>query len=105
MAVTHDDVRHVAELARLAVDEARLDALVAELNGILGHMDVLSQVDTREVERRIFAPIGSPRRSAPIRAGRFRCLLRSTRSLPRCAMASSSCRVLPRHEDGVDRAP
>ncbi|MDO8500531.1 MAG: Asp-tRNA(Asn)/Glu-tRNA(Gln) amidotransferase subunit GatC [Gemmatimonadaceae bacterium] len=56
MAVTHDDVRHVAELARLGVDEDRLDHLVAELNGILEHMDVLSQVDTTESEKTISAP-------------------------------------------------
>ena len=46
MAVTSDDVRHIAGLARLGVDEARIPALVQELNGILGHMEVLSQVDT-----------------------------------------------------------
>ncbi|HVD62052.1 MAG TPA: Asp-tRNA(Asn)/Glu-tRNA(Gln) amidotransferase subunit GatC [Gemmatimonadaceae bacterium] len=46
MAVTQDDVRHVAELARLAVDESRLDSLVRELNGILEHMEVLAEVET-----------------------------------------------------------
>ncbi|HYV96809.1 MAG TPA: Asp-tRNA(Asn)/Glu-tRNA(Gln) amidotransferase subunit GatC [Gemmatimonadaceae bacterium] len=46
MAVTHDDVRHIAALARLPVSEERLPGLVAELNGILGHMDVLARVDT-----------------------------------------------------------
>ena len=46
MAVTADDVRNVAGLARLGVDEARIPALVQELNGILAHMEVLSQVDT-----------------------------------------------------------
>ena len=46
MAVTHDDVRHVAGLARLAVDESRLDSLVRELNGILEHMEVLAEVET-----------------------------------------------------------
>ena len=50
MAVTHDDVRHVAGLARLGVDPARLDALVRELNGILAHMEQLSAVDTRGVD-------------------------------------------------------
>ena len=64
MAVTHDDVRHVAELARLAVDEARLDHLVVELNGILGHMDALAQVDTKEIELAAFAPS----ESTPVRA-------------------------------------
>ncbi len=49
MAVTREDVAHIAELARLAVEEARLPELVAQLNGILVHMDVLSQVDTEGV--------------------------------------------------------
>ena len=46
MSVTNDEVRKVADLARLAVAEERLPALVAELNGILRHMDVLSKVKT-----------------------------------------------------------
>jgi aspartyl-tRNA(Asn)/glutamyl-tRNA(Gln) amidotransferase subunit C len=44
MAVSKDDVRHIAGLARIGVPDARLDALVGELNGILGHMEVLQQV-------------------------------------------------------------
>lgn len=48
MSVTPEDVRHVARLARLVVPDDRLPALVAELNGILGHMDVLQQVDLNE---------------------------------------------------------
>lgn len=46
MAVSEDDVRHVAALARVGVDEARFASLVRELNGILGHMEVLQRVDT-----------------------------------------------------------
>jgi aspartyl-tRNA(Asn)/glutamyl-tRNA(Gln) amidotransferase subunit C len=49
MSVTEQDVRHVAALARLAITPERTAALVAELNGILAHMDVLSKVDTRHV--------------------------------------------------------
>ncbi len=63
MAVTLDDVRHVAALARLGIDDARAHALVAELNGILAHMDVLSSVDTAGVEP--VAGVGAP--SAPQR--------------------------------------
>jgi aspartyl-tRNA(Asn)/glutamyl-tRNA(Gln) amidotransferase subunit C len=44
MAVSKDDVRHIAGLARIGVPEERLDALVTELNGILAHMDVLQKV-------------------------------------------------------------
>jgi aspartyl-tRNA(Asn)/glutamyl-tRNA(Gln) amidotransferase subunit C len=47
MAVTEDDVRHIATLARLGIPAGRMPALVAELNQILGHMEVLSGVDTK----------------------------------------------------------
>jgi aspartyl-tRNA(Asn)/glutamyl-tRNA(Gln) amidotransferase subunit C len=50
MAVTRDDVAHVAELARIALDESRVGDLVRELNGILSHMDELRNVDTEGVE-------------------------------------------------------
>ena len=46
MAVTIDDVRHVAALARLGLSDERATALVAELNGILGHMAALQAVKT-----------------------------------------------------------
>lgn len=49
MAVTRDDVMHIAALARLAIDDARVPELVAQLNGILRHMEVLQQVDTSAV--------------------------------------------------------
>ena len=104
MAVTHDDVRHVAELARLAVTEERLDHLVTELNGILGHMDVLTQVSTAEVEQKIAAPV----ESTPVRSD-------TSGPLPMLAPINSfaaSIRdgffIVPRlasHEDTADRAP
>ena len=46
MAVSEDDVRHVAGLARLAIDAKRLPSLVSELNGILEHMETLGEVQT-----------------------------------------------------------
>ena len=49
MAVTREDVLHVASLARLALDEDAVERLVGELNGILGHMDALQKVDTSGV--------------------------------------------------------
>jgi aspartyl-tRNA(Asn)/glutamyl-tRNA(Gln) amidotransferase subunit C len=50
MAVTRQDVLHVAALARLGMTDARADSLVAELNTILAHMDVLAAVDTERFE-------------------------------------------------------
>jgi aspartyl-tRNA(Asn)/glutamyl-tRNA(Gln) amidotransferase subunit C len=49
MAVTREDVLHIAELARLGIDSARADELTKELSAILAHMEVLSQVDTGSV--------------------------------------------------------
>ena len=49
MAVSEDEVRHVAALARLGLDPARIPTIAAELNGILAHMDVLSRVDTAAI--------------------------------------------------------
>ena len=46
MAVTPEDVRHVAQLARLAIPEAELAVYVDQLNGILGHMEVLKKAQS-----------------------------------------------------------
>lgn len=50
MTVTRDDVRKVARLSRIAVPDERLDELAAELNGILGWIDQLNEVDVAGVE-------------------------------------------------------
>jgi aspartyl-tRNA(Asn)/glutamyl-tRNA(Gln) amidotransferase subunit C len=49
MAVTREDVLHIAELARLGIDAARAEELTQELSAILAHMEILSQVDTASV--------------------------------------------------------
>jgi aspartyl-tRNA(Asn)/glutamyl-tRNA(Gln) amidotransferase subunit C len=46
MAVSREDVRHIAGLARIGVPEERIAALVTELNGILEHMEVLQKVES-----------------------------------------------------------
>jgi aspartyl-tRNA(Asn)/glutamyl-tRNA(Gln) amidotransferase subunit C len=50
MAVSRSDVEHIAALARLDIPSERVTPLLAELNGILGHMEVLSSVNTDGVE-------------------------------------------------------
>lgn len=49
MAVTRNDVQHIAELARLSVTEEEAEGLMQQLNGILSHMDALSAVNTAGV--------------------------------------------------------
>lgn len=50
MSVTNDQVRHIAKLARLAMSETEVEAMVPELNAILDWVEQLSQVDTEGVE-------------------------------------------------------
>ena len=50
MSVNAEQVRHVAKLARIAMSDAEIDALVPEFNQILGWVDQLSEVDTDGVE-------------------------------------------------------
>jgi aspartyl-tRNA(Asn)/glutamyl-tRNA(Gln) amidotransferase subunit C len=53
VAVTIDDVRHIASLARLGLSEQRAAAIVQELNTILAHVDELATVDTAGVQEAI----------------------------------------------------
>ncbi|MDE3152256.1 MAG: Asp-tRNA(Asn)/Glu-tRNA(Gln) amidotransferase subunit GatC [Gemmatimonadota bacterium] len=63
MAVSLDDVRHIASLARLGLSDDRARALTAELNTILAHMDALSKVDTASMESADASEAGMPLRA------------------------------------------
>lgn len=43
--ITSEDVRHVAELARLSMSEAEIEACRADLTSILGHIATINAVD------------------------------------------------------------
>ena len=49
MTISKKDVQHVANLARLALDEDRIDLFAKQLGDILTYMDALNQVDTTGV--------------------------------------------------------
>ena len=50
MSVDTKTVRHIARLARIAVSDAEVDALVPELNNILHWVEQLQSVDVEGVE-------------------------------------------------------
>jgi len=50
MSVNHEQVRHIAKLARIAMSEEELARLVPELNNILGWVEQLGEVNTDGVE-------------------------------------------------------
>ena len=50
MSVNTEQVRHIAKLARIAMSDAEIDALVPELNNIVGWVEQLAEVNTDGVE-------------------------------------------------------
>jgi aspartyl-tRNA(Asn)/glutamyl-tRNA(Gln) amidotransferase subunit C len=50
MSIDVDTVRRVARLARIREPEERLEPLARELNGIMGWIEQLNEVDTDGVE-------------------------------------------------------
>lgn len=50
MAISEEQVRHVAMLARLGLDDEQIGRLQADLSGILEHMDAISKLDLEGVE-------------------------------------------------------
>ncbi|WP_297056610.1 Asp-tRNA(Asn)/Glu-tRNA(Gln) amidotransferase subunit GatC [Thermosulfurimonas sp.] len=50
MAISKEEVQHVAHLARLEFSEEDLERFTRELSGILEYMAKLSEVDTSGVE-------------------------------------------------------
>ena len=49
MSITLDEVRHVARLARLQLDETEILSLQGELNALLGHFADIQGVDTKGI--------------------------------------------------------
>lgn len=49
-AIAPDQVRHVAKLARLALDDAALDRFAPQLESILGYIAQIGEVDVANVE-------------------------------------------------------
>ncbi len=50
MSVNTEEVRHIARLARIKMSDAEIEALVPELNNILGWIEQLGEVNTDGVE-------------------------------------------------------
>ena len=49
MALSHDEIRHVATLARLGLAPGDVERLGAELSTILDHVSTISQLDLADV--------------------------------------------------------
>jgi aspartyl-tRNA(Asn)/glutamyl-tRNA(Gln) amidotransferase subunit C len=90
--ITRDEVAHLARLARLALDDAELEALAVELDVILGAVATISQVtDAADVPPTTHAvPVENVTRPDVVRP-----------SLPREQVLAAA----PAAEDGRFRVP
>ncbi|HEX9637149.1 MAG TPA: Asp-tRNA(Asn)/Glu-tRNA(Gln) amidotransferase subunit GatC [Acidobacteriota bacterium] len=50
MAITREQVEHIARLARLELEPAELDRAARELGSILEYIEQLQALDTRDIE-------------------------------------------------------
>lgn len=48
--LTSEDVRHIARLAALRIDDREVETMRRQLSDILQHFEALSQLDTRGIE-------------------------------------------------------
>jgi aspartyl-tRNA(Asn)/glutamyl-tRNA(Gln) amidotransferase subunit C len=48
--LSHDDVRHIATLARIGMTDADVEKFRRDLSSIIGHFDALARIDTEDVE-------------------------------------------------------
>ncbi|MCI0435062.1 MAG: aspartyl/glutamyl-tRNA amidotransferase subunit C [Gemmatimonadetes bacterium] len=67
MSVTPDEVRRIAALARLRLDDAEIDRLTIQLRSILAHVEQLETVDHAGSAAGLDAPrhVRAPRRDEP----------------------------------------
>jgi aspartyl-tRNA(Asn)/glutamyl-tRNA(Gln) amidotransferase subunit C len=91
MAITRDNVVHIARLARLELSEAELEAMVRDLGTILEHVAELSKVDTKDVVPTAYLAVDA----APLRPDVV------VPGVPR----DLAMREAPRHEDGGFAVP
>ncbi|MGR9107648.1 MAG: Asp-tRNA(Asn)/Glu-tRNA(Gln) amidotransferase subunit GatC [Gammaproteobacteria bacterium] len=61
-----DDVKHIAWLARIRIDEQDIDGYVRDLTGILDLVDQLNSADTAEIGP-LAHPLDQPQRLRPDR--------------------------------------
>ena len=71
MSIQRDDVRRIAELARLEIPEDRIERVAAELSAVLDFAGALQRLDLAGCEPSTFAPPETPLRDDAVDARRL----------------------------------
>ncbi len=91
MPIGRDEVKRIAELARLEIPEAKLDKLAGELSQVLDFAATLNRLDLAGLTPSQFAPADAPLRDDAVNG----------RRLSREAALAGA----PEREDGFFRVP
>lgn len=86
--ITREDVKKIANLARIKVSEAEEEKLQKDLSSILGYIDTLSEVDVSDVRPTAHA------------VDIFNIVREDGEGLSDEEMAASIVKSAPQHEDG-----
>ncbi|MFH1657556.1 MAG: Asp-tRNA(Asn)/Glu-tRNA(Gln) amidotransferase subunit GatC [bacterium] len=53
--ISKEEIKHIAELARIGLSETEIEKMGKELSAILDHMDTLKKVDVSQVDSTSFS--------------------------------------------------
>jgi aspartyl-tRNA(Asn)/glutamyl-tRNA(Gln) amidotransferase subunit C len=96
MSVTKKDTEYAANLARLGLTEDEKELFTEQLNNILGYIDAINSVDTKNVRPAVFyGPGGS---------AAFKTPMREDKSYPFKAPGKIMS-IAPKQEDNMFRVP
>lgn len=51
MSFTQEQIKHIANLSRLDLDEANVERYLNDLNSIVGYIDTLNKIDDKELAK------------------------------------------------------
>lgn len=95
MKIGEADIRHVAELANLALTEEEVARMARDMDGILQHIDKLSELDTSGVEP-MAQVLYDAEETATLRGDRERAPLSNADAVANAAVTSGGYYKVPR---------
>jgi aspartyl-tRNA(Asn)/glutamyl-tRNA(Gln) amidotransferase subunit C len=94
--LTEQEVRHVAELANLALSDEEIAQMPHDLDGILTHIDKLNELDTSGVEPMAQVLYDAAGETATLREDRERPPLGNAEALANAPLAGGGYFKVPR---------
>lgn len=95
MKLTAEQVRHVAELANLALSDAEIERMATDLDEILTYMDKLNELDTASVQP-MAQVLYAAEETATLREDREKATLGTSEALKNAPLAGAGYFKVPK---------